>query len=322
MIEFEIPELTQHSDQTAMITISDVIDPGFLFTDVAGQYMMAVPGDPKTDDLGEAKNEARTRFDGMLGVLRAFKHERGELAVELTRSIARDEHGNQYVPVGTAKAYVMFPGVLDGFATNAAAGMAQSVEFRGALRLFGSPNRDARVFYNIYELANTAFGGTHGIAAALALSGNQQKEFTKSANHLGATDGGRHAADWVDPGKATMTMGDLSKFATELMAAWIHTYDPRSQSPPHVVQYQSEPRSPEVDQMDMHRIRPDNATKGHPETELVGVPRAEVEAQPELAWCLDFDRTDDVPELQRRDDYIYVSGVEWDRRFPEVEPIG
>lgn len=153
MIEFPIPALTQGSDQSAMITISDVIEPGFLVKNSAARYVMRVPGDPRTDDLDEAEKAARARFIEMLGVLRAKKHGRGELAAEVDRSPAYDEHGNVVVRVGTAKSYVAFPGDMERFASNAADGMAQSSDFRDALRLFGESTRDSAAYYMIYELA-------------------------------------------------------------------------------------------------------------------------------------------------------------------------
>ncbi len=69
----------------------------------------------------------------------------------------------------------------------------------------------------------------------------------------------------------------------------------------------------EVDEMKLHRFEPDNGT-GHPGSVLLGYPRAEVETRRDLAWCFDYDRTDDVPEMHRKDGYIYVPADEWDRR--------
>ena len=69
----------------------------------------------------------------------------------------------------------------------------------------------------------------------------------------------------------------------------------------------------EVDRMKVHRFEPDDGT-GHPGAVLVGYPRAEVEARRDLAWCFDYDRTDNVPEMHRKDGYIYVPADEWDRR--------
>ena len=223
MIEFPIPELTQGADQSAIVTISDVIDPGFVMVNPdMGQYVMRVSGDPSTDDLDKAERIARARFSEMLGVLRAKKHGRGELQVEIARSHARDEYGNQYVRVGTVKEYAVFPGAMESFASKAAAGLALSPGFRAALRVFGQANRDSAAYYNAYELAKDEFGGRAGIAQHLGVSGNRQDEFRKSANQLSPTEGGRHGS--VDPSKATMTLEDLSRFTTDLMTAWINTY--------------------------------------------------------------------------------------------------
>ncbi len=53
MIEFPIPELTQHSDQVALVEISDVIEPGFIAKNPdTQQFVRRVPGDPHTDDRG------------------------------------------------------------------------------------------------------------------------------------------------------------------------------------------------------------------------------------------------------------------------------
>jgi hypothetical protein len=222
MIEFPMPELTQRSDQSAMIAISAVVAPGFLAKNAAGNYVMRLQQDRAGTDLDSAEMVARAHFHELLGILRAKKHGRGELAIEVVRSPAWDEHGNVTVRVGTARAYVMFPGDLENFAAMAAHGMAESTGFRDALRIFGAPNRDAADFYKIYELAKKVLGGPDEINGKVGLSKARQKEFTKSANNLAPSEGGRHATN--DPSKASMTLDGLSRFTTELMAGWIHTY--------------------------------------------------------------------------------------------------
>ena len=218
-----MPDVTQGADQSALVKISDVIEPGFITVNVdTGQYVLRLPGDPKVDDLDLATKTASARFSEMLGVLRAKKHGRGELQVEVGRTHIRDEHGNQIVRVGTAKVYVSSPGEMQTFASKAATGLSTSAEFRNALRVFGRANRDAADFYLVYELAKKQFGGSQEIRDRLGLSKARLNEFRKSANHLSATDGGRHAIG--DPSKATMNLDQMSRFTTELVAAWANTY--------------------------------------------------------------------------------------------------
>ncbi|HLF42919.1 MAG TPA: hypothetical protein VJA46_05235 [Acidimicrobiia bacterium] len=164
MIEFPIPELTQGSDQGAIVKISDVTDLGFILVHPkTGGYVMRVAGIPGTDDLEAAEREARRRFSQILGVLRAFKHGRGELRSEVVRSVARDEHGATVVRIGTVKAYVMFPGELEALAGKAARGSKSSPGFQQAIWLFGHPNRNAGTFDSIYELAKEELNGRDGI---------------------------------------------------------------------------------------------------------------------------------------------------------------
>lgn len=223
MIEFDIPDLTQGSDQSAMLTISNTVTLGFLAKNSSGHFVMRVPGDLRTADLENAEGSARDRFFELLGILRAKKYGRGELVAEVIRSPARDDSGSVTVRVGTIKEYDGFPGDLENFARKAAHRMAESVEFRDALRLFGGPNRDGAVYYKIYEFAKKALGGPDAIKKILGLSKRRQREFTKSANNLAATEGGRHANN--DPSKVSMTLDGLSAFTTDLMSAWI-TYAP------------------------------------------------------------------------------------------------
>ncbi|NND04253.1 MAG: hypothetical protein HKN91_15855 [Acidimicrobiia bacterium] len=234
MIEFSMPEVTQGADQSALITISDVVTPGFIAVNPnTGVHVMKVKGDPHTSDLAEAEQGARTRFSQVLGLLRAFKHGRGELREELNRSNVRDEHGNQWVRGVTLKAYMMVPGVLEEFAARGGAGLASSADFRDALRLFGKANRDGGDYSMVYEYAEREFGGPDGIRHSLGISGTRQDEFTKSVNHLPPVDGGRHVSD--TPGVASMDLEDVSKFTTDLMSAWIGTYGPRATTTGHVV---------------------------------------------------------------------------------------
>jgi hypothetical protein len=183
---------------------------------------MRVPGEIGSDDLAATERLAKNQFSEVLGVLRVMKFGRGELRSEIDRSVASDEHGNQVIRVGTAKAYVTFPGALEKFATGAATGITASPNLGDALRIAGKPNRQGSDYSIIYELAEEEFGGREGIKQSLDVSGNRQGEFTKSVNHLAPADGGRHAKG--DPNRATMTLDEVSRFATSLVGAWIQTY--------------------------------------------------------------------------------------------------
>ncbi len=223
MIEFLMPEVTQGSDQTALVTISDIIDPGFLvMNQTTKQHVLRVEGDPHTDDLAEAERGVRARFSQVLGVLRAFKHGRGELQEEIQRSHVRDEHGNQWVRPPTVRAHMRVPGALEEFSARGGTGLGSSTDFRDALRLFGKANRDGGDYYSVYEFAEAKFGSRDGIREALGISGNNQDEFTKSVNNLHPAEGGRHVSD--KPGVVSMDLEDVSKFTTDLMSAWIKTY--------------------------------------------------------------------------------------------------
>jgi hypothetical protein len=246
MIEFPMPEVTQGADQSALITICDTIDLGFVVVNPnTVQHVMRLEGDPHTDDLEEAERSARVRFSQVLGVLRAFKHGRGELQEEVNRSNVRDEHGNQWVRVGTAKAYMMVPGALEEFAARGGVGLASSAPFRDALRLFGKANRDGGDYYSVYEYAEDEFGGSDGIRDSLGISGKRQGEFTKSVNHLRPADGGRHVSD--TPGVASMDLEDASRFTTDLMSAWIRTFGSHEITSDQVgtAPATSQPRGPE-----------------------------------------------------------------------------
>ena len=223
MIEFPMPEVTQGSDQNAILTIAEIIHRGFIVTHRDRGYVMRVDGNARSDDLGEAESKANLMFAHVLGVLRAFKHGRGELAEEITRSPARDEHGNQFIRVGTAQAYMMLPGELETFAHRAVVGLGSSLTFTEALGLFGRPNRGGADYYSIYEYAHTEFGARSGITQFLKLSNERQVEFTKSVNHLRPAEGGRHASG--NPEIASMSLDDISVFATDLMSAWISTFE-------------------------------------------------------------------------------------------------
>lgn len=150
-IEFPIPEMTQGDDQQAMALLSNVISPGFIFKDPDGRYVMNVAGD-LSDDLDHAERSARRRFHEVLGVLRAFKHGRGELQSELVRSPARGPSGAQVIRVGTVKVYMTTPGSLERFGESAYRAFLASSRFHEAVYLFGKPNRDAGDFYTIHEL--------------------------------------------------------------------------------------------------------------------------------------------------------------------------
>ena len=223
MIRIEAPILAHNGDQHGIVEISNVVAPGFLVRNAAGHIEMRVPGDLKSDDLDAVEKEALARFYELLGVLRASRRARGELPADVARPPLYDDEGNVTVRPATIRAYISVPGDLQRFASNAARGMAQSSDLRDALRLLGNPNRDATTYYNIHEFAEKEFGGPDGIKAKLGISKRRQNEFTKSASHLGPTEGGRHAKR-ADPSKATMAMNDLSEYAWELIGAWINIY--------------------------------------------------------------------------------------------------
>ena len=187
-----------------------------------GNTCSGCPGTPGSTTSTSRHKRHSLGSASFSGYFRAKKHGRGELQTEIGRTHIRDEHGNQIVRVGTVRAYASFPGEMENFASKAAKGFSASSSFREALRVFGRANRDAADFYLVYELAKKEFEGWQGIRDSLGFSKARLDEFRKLANHLTATEGGRHAAG--DPTQATLSLDEISRFTTEMVAAWVITY--------------------------------------------------------------------------------------------------
>lgn len=219
-VSFRAPGLVQGSDQSALLSIADVLYPGLVFKNESeGGLMITVPGQ-LGDDLAHHERVARSRFAEALGVLRAMKFGRGELQEEVVRSPAWDASGNVVVRTGTVRIYATFGDEIGHFARQAERAISVGGGLRQALVLHGKANRDAGDFYNIYELARDEFGGEDGVRSVLGISRQKQRAFTASANNLLPSDGGRHATG-TNQAAVRMQLEDMAEFVAELLRSWI-----------------------------------------------------------------------------------------------------
>jgi hypothetical protein len=112
-------------------------------------------------------------FQTLLGALRAFRVEAGELREELLAGLGvgsvRDEAGNQWVGVGTVRVFATFGGEIEAFATGVRAAIDKSQGLRNALWLNGRLGRTAADYYMIHEYAQADLGGTKGVRDALGI---------------------------------------------------------------------------------------------------------------------------------------------------------
>jgi hypothetical protein len=196
LISFPAPALCQGGDEDLLVAIGDIVYPGFVRRPSGENGLrLWVQGDPADP---ESRALATAMFQTLLGALRAFRAEAGELREELLAGLGagsvRDEAGNQWVGVGTVRVFATFGGEVEAFATGVRAAIYKSQGLRNALWLNGRLGRTAADYYMIHEYAQADLGGAKGVRDALGISGNAQEMLTRSANNLSPLEGG---AGWT-----------------------------------------------------------------------------------------------------------------------------
>lgn len=223
MISFPAPALCQGADEDLLVEVGAVVFPGCIKR-WPGENGLRIWVDGHPTD-SRAAVDARDRFQIVLGVLRAWRRDAGELVEERRAGLGelsvRDDSGNQWVKVGPAIAYVTTGEEVATLAANASRGIGTSHNLRDALWLYGKANRTAADFYMIYEYAKREFGGPKRIREALGLSDDFQERLTKSANNLPPREGGRHVEGRV---AAPMGLNEQGEYVAQLLRLWMAQY--------------------------------------------------------------------------------------------------
>jgi len=221
MISFPAPALCQFSDQELLVWLGQAIFPGFVeMPSNENGLRLWVEGEPPDD---AARQVATSRFQILLGVLRAWRADAGELEDERRAGLGsgpvRNETGAQWVTVGPAVAYTSFgrPEV-EHFADGARQAMRASQNLENSLWLNGRASRTAADYYMIHEYAGRQYGGEKGIRQTLGISVDAQRRLKASANNLSPLDGGRHVRG---RGIAPMSLADQRRFSSDLLKRWI-----------------------------------------------------------------------------------------------------
>lgn len=223
LISYPAPDLCQGSDEDLLLRIGEIIFPGSVERP-SGENGLRVwaAGDPR--EL-ETRRVAIAKFQTLLGALRAWRPNAGELRDEqmsgLGAGSVRDKAGNQWAFAGTAVSYAIVDGEIENFAENARKGIDASLHLQDALWLNGRANRTAAVFYMIHEYAQMEFDGTKGVRDALGITIDAQGRLTASANNLSPLDGGRHVKY---QGPVHLTLDEQRQFAASLLRQWISRY--------------------------------------------------------------------------------------------------
>lgn len=156
LISFPAPALCQGGDEDLLGAIGDIVYPGFIRRPSGENGLrLWVEGDPRDP---QSRALATAMFQTLLGALRAFRVEAGELREELLAGLGagsvRDEAGNQWVGVGTVRVFATFGGEVDAFSTDVRDAIAKSQALRNALWLNGRLGRTAAAdYYMIHEYA-------------------------------------------------------------------------------------------------------------------------------------------------------------------------
>lgn len=221
LISFPAPALCQGGDEDLLVAIGDIVYPSFVRRPSNENGLrLWVEGDPSDP---ESRALAKAMFQTLLGALRAFRSEAGELREELLAGLGagsvRDEAGNQWVGVGTVRVFATFGGEVEAFATDVGAAIARSQGLRNALWLNGRLGRTAADYYMIHEYAQGDLGGTKGVRDALGVTADAQEKLRASANNLSPVEGGRHARG---TGSASWSLEEQRAFTANLLRRWIH----------------------------------------------------------------------------------------------------
>jgi hypothetical protein len=219
-ISFPAPALCQAGDEDLLVAIGGIVYPGFVRRPPNENGLrLWVEGDPSDP---EPRALATAMFQTLLGALRAFRTEAGELREEqlagLGAGSVRDEAGNQWVGVGTARVFTTFGGEVEAFAADVRDAIAYSQGLRNALWLNGRPGRTGADYYMIHEYALGDLGGKKGVRDALGISADAQEKLRASANNLSPLEGGRHAKG---TGSAGWGLQEQQALTADLLKRWI-----------------------------------------------------------------------------------------------------
>jgi hypothetical protein len=201
--------------------MGEVIFPGFVqLPRTENGLRLWVDGEP-TDN--KPRELATAKFQTLLGALRAWRADAGELEEERRAGLGsgpvRNEAGAQWVTVGTAVAYTSFGRTdVERFAEEARQALATSRNLENALWLYGRASRTAADFYMIHEYAGREYGGEKGVRDALGITVDAQRQLKVSANNLSPLDGGRHVNG---RGSAPWNLEDQRRFISDLLKRWI-----------------------------------------------------------------------------------------------------
>jgi hypothetical protein len=214
--------LCQAGDEDLLVVIGGIVYPGFVRRPPNENGLrLWVEGDPSDS---ESRALATAMFQTLLGALRAFRAEAGELREEqvagLGAGAVRDKAGNQWVGVGTARVLATFGGEVKAFAADTRDAIAYSQGLRNALWLNGRPGRTGADYYMIHEYALEDFGGKKGVRDALGISADAQEKLRASANNLSPLEGGRHAKGTRF---ASWSLLEQRAFTADLLKRWIQS---------------------------------------------------------------------------------------------------
>jgi hypothetical protein len=223
VIGFPAPALCQGADEDLMLQLGAIIFPESLRRwQRENGFRIWVDGSPEEP---ATRSEAVARFQIVLGVLRAWRPDAGELQDErragLGEGTIRDEAGNQRLILGPAIFWTTSGADIEQLAENTRRGIAQSQPLDNALWLNGRANRTAADYYMIHEYARRGLGGNEGIRHTTGISIDAQKSLTKSANRLSPLDGGRHANDGE---KDLMSLNEQRVLISGMLRSWIDTF--------------------------------------------------------------------------------------------------
>lgn len=247
-VSFPAPRLCQFDDQEAVLAIGEIICPGVVMRDQwdPNGLRVWIDGDPASVD---SRRDAAARFQSLLGVLRAWWIDAGQLFDErltgLGQGSVRNRVGDQWVGIGPAICHSHLHGDLKQFAQRSKAGMVTSQDLLNALTLNGRANRNSADFFMIHEYATFHFAddaeihnyarvslsnGTEKIRGggallkiehALGVSASDQQRLRNSANNLSPLAGGRHAEERH---AAEWSLEQQRVFAADLLKLWIETF--------------------------------------------------------------------------------------------------
>ena len=226
-ISYPAPAFCQFDDEEVVLRLGGIIFPGTVERIPRENGLrLWVAGNPRDPaSAAVASKTAVTHFQILLGALRAWRPDVGRLSEEVRGGLGtgpvRDDSGNQYISMTTLIVYAIPDHQLDALGLAVRRGLESSEPLRQALEIHGRLNRTSADYYMIHELAENEFGGKQGIRDRLGISKTRQDEFTRSANRLSPSAGGRHA-------KAThevpLDLDGQNTFISALMMSWIDTY--------------------------------------------------------------------------------------------------